>query len=320
MGHILVLGGTGFVGRSVCEQLVRKHGGGGPRIVVPTRQLHRGAHRLSMLPTVDVTQADVHDEATLQRLVAGADAVIHLVAILHGNEAAFQRVHVDLPRKLGRACAAAGVPHVVHVSALGAAPSAPSMYQRSKAAGEAALRETVPHAVVLRPSVIFGAEDRFINLFAQMQRVLPVVPLAAADAQFQPVWVCDVARAIAQALDRRPAEGALTVEVVGPQVLTLRELVQSAGRWAGHPRPVIGLPDALGRLQALAMELLPGEPLMSRDNLDSAQVPNVASGSLPTLQALGITPTAIDAVMPALLSGRDGPARLDPWRARARRF
>jgi NADH dehydrogenase len=189
----------------------------------------------------------VHDDADLARWLAGADAVINLVAILHGSKAAFERVHVELPQRLGRLCRAAGVARVVHVSALGASATAPSMYQRSKAAGEAALREALPEAVVLRPSVIFGADDSFINFFAKMQRVLPVVPLAAAEARFQPVWVNDVAAGIVHALDRVPPS-AMTVECVGPQVFTLRELVQFAGRWSGHPRPVIGLPDGIGRL------------------------------------------------------------------------
>ena len=314
MADILVLGGTGFVGRSVCAKLVERSGGAGGRIVVPTRRLGR-ARPVQLLPTVQVVEADVHDEARLARLVTGCDAVVNLVAILHGDDAAFERVHVELPRHLARACAAAGVRRVVHVSALGVGAEAPSRYLRSKAAGEQVLKDAGLDLTVLRPSVIFGAADRFLNLFATLQAVSPVVPLAGADSAYQPVWVEDVATAIVRCLER-PATIGQTIECAGPATFTLRQLVQLAGRLAGHPRPVIGLPAALARLQALALELLPGEPLMSRDNLDSMQVPNVASGALPGLATLDIKAAALEAVAPDYLGPDRGVARLDPWRAR----
>jgi NADH dehydrogenase len=165
---------------------------------------------------------------------------------------------------------------------------------------------------------MFGEHDRFINLFARLQSVFPVMPLAGAGAKFQPVWVEDVATAIVRALDT-PGTIGQVVECVGPQVLTLKELVALAGRWSGHVRPVLALPDALGRVQATLMEWLPGVPLMSRDNLDSMKVDNVASGTLPGLASLGIVPRSIETVMAPLLGGRAGPARLEPWRALARR-
>lgn len=316
MDNILVLGGTGFVGRVLCEKLTERLGSGG-RIVVPSRHPQR-AKDLITLPPVQVVRANVHDEAQLAQLVRGRDAVINLVAILHGSERDFERVHVELPRRLAAACAAAGVRRVLHVSALGAAESAPSMYQRSKARGEALLRQAPLDLTVFRPSVIFGEHDRFINLFASLQRVLPVMPLARADAKLQPVWVDDVACAIVRSLDERSTIGQ-TVECTGPQAHALRDLVKLAGRWSGHARPVIGMPDAFGKLQALMLELLPGEPLMSRDNLASLKVDNVASGEGLTLAALGIQPRAIESVMPALLGHRSGPARMEPWRALARR-
>ncbi|MEP7298995.1 MAG: complex I NDUFA9 subunit family protein [Burkholderiales bacterium] len=314
MNQILILGGTGFVGRSVCEQLVERFGAGSAQIIVPSRHPARAKH-LQLLPTVRLVPADVHDEAQLCALVQGCDAVINLVAILHGSAADFERAHVALPRALARACAARGVKRVVHVSALGVGPSAPSHYLRSKTAGEAALAAAGLALTILRPSVIFGEHDRFLNLFATLQAVFPIVPLAGAQARFQPVWVQDVAAAIVACLDRPESIGK-TCECAGPQVFTLKELVQAAGRWSGHARPVVGLPDALGRLQALAMEWLPGTPLMSRDNLDSMRVPNVASGTLPGLAALGITPATLDSVAPGYLSAGQGVARLDRWRAR----
>jgi len=315
--NLLLLGGTGFVGRSLCEKRVERARGGEGRITVPSRQPQR-AKAIQLLPTVEVVNADVHDEKQLARLVAGRDAVVNLVAILHGSEAAFQHVHVELPRKLARACQAAGVRRVVHVSALGAAANAPSRYLRSKAEGEAVLRAAGLDLTVLRPSVIFGTEDRFLNLFARLQALFPLMPLAGAGARFQPVWVNDVAQAIVNSLDRRDSIGQ-TYECVGPRVYTLAELVRLAGRWSGHERPVIPLPAALGQLQAMLMEWLPGEPLMSRDNLASMQVANVASGNHPGLDALGIQPTALEGVMPEWLARGGGPARLDAWRRGAGR-
>ena len=314
--NILVLGGTGFVGSVLCEKLVRRGGGSG-RIAVPSRRVACAKH-LQLLPTVELIDADVHDDAQLARLVAGCDAVVNLVAILHGSEADFRRVHVDLPRRLAQACVAAKVRRVVHVSALGADAAAPSKYLRSKAAGEAALKLPGLALTVLRPSVIFGANDKFLNLFARLQTLFPVMPLAGARARFQPVWVDDVAEAIVRSLGS-PATIGQTIECAGPQTYTLAELVRLAGRWSGHERPVLPLPAALGRLQALVMEWLPGEPLMSRDNIDSMKVDNVASGRLPGLESLGIAAATLESIAPAWLGKQGELARLDRWRAGAHR-
>lgn len=318
MPKLLILGGTGFVGTALCEALLRRHG---PATVlrVPSRRPERAKGRIGTLPSVELLAADVHDEAQLVRLMQGCEAVIHLVAILHGRPADFQRVHVELPAKVGRAARAAGVGRLLHVSALGVAADAPSHYLRSKAAGEAALREAgAPGLTVLRPSVIFGAGDRFLNTFAALQTVAPLLPLAGADAQFQPVWVQDVAEALVRCLDDASTAGE-TIEAAGPRVWTLAELVRLAGRLAGVPRPVLPMPDPVGRLQAAVMGLLPGEPLMSADNLDSMKVPNIASGRLPGLARLGLTPTALEAVAPGYLGGGASASRLDAWRSLARR-
>lgn len=309
--RVLVLGGTGFVGRAVCEHLARL----GQTVRVPTRRLQHGRHLLP-LPGVELVQADVHDDAALAGLLGGCDAVVHLVAILHGTPQAFQRVHVDLPTRLAAACRHAGVPRLVHVSALGVGPDAPSHYLRSKTAGEAALRSagSALELTILRPSVIFGATDRFINLFAEMQAIAPLVPLAGAHARFQPVWVEDVAEAIVRSLQDRGTIGKV-FEATGPTVYTLAELVRLAGRWSGHPRPVFPLHDALARVQAALMTLLPGPPLMSADNLDSMRVPNIASGQMPGLQALGLTPASLEAVMMPALGRGPGRGRFDQFRS-----
>jgi NADH dehydrogenase len=311
--RVLVLGGTGFVGRSICERLVRA----GWDVRVPTRRLRHG-QAIQSLPTVELVQADVHDEAALKSMLQGCDAVINLVAILHGSPAAFEHVHVALPGKLAAAMRATGVRRLVHISALGVGPSAPSNYLKSKTAGEAVLQAAGLELTLIRPSVIFGAGDRFLNLFAQMQAIVPVVPLAGADAQFQPVWVEDVAGAVVQALSRHEAIGQV-YEAAGPGIHTLADLVRLAGRWSGHPRPVIPLPTALGRMQAAMMSLAPGEPLMSADNLDSMRVPNVAGGTLPGLAALGVEPTALEAVAPMYLGRKPGRQRFGDFRAHARR-
>ncbi len=317
MSNVLVLGGTGFVGRSVCARLVARAGGASGRVTVPTR---RAAHArpLQLLPTLEVIEADAHSVAELRRLVAGRDAVVNLVGALHGSEAQFQHVHVDLPRKLAQACAETGVRRLVHVSALGVGDTAPSRYLRSKAAGEAVLKAARLDLTLMRPSVIFGEGDRFLNLFAMLQRVVPAFPLAGVDARFQPVWVEDVAAAIVKCLDEPKTIGQ-TFECAGPSVHTLGELAAMAGRWSGHERRVFALPAGLAYLQALAMECLPGTPLMSRDNLDSLRVPSIASGQLPGLEALGIRASALDAIVPQYLSAAQGVARLNPLRARARR-
>ncbi|APW41991.1 complex I NDUFA9 subunit family protein [Rhodoferax saidenbachensis] len=307
MKNILVLGGTGFVGAHVCEKLVQQ----GYHVTVPTRR-RNNARYVMHLPGLTVLEANVHDEAALTRLVAGHDAVVNLIAILHGNAAAFDKVHVNLPQKLARACIANGVHRVVHISALGADDqrpgAAPSEYLRSKGRGEAVLLHPANPAealdvTVLRPSVIFGAEDKFLNLFAKLQNVFPFMPLAGANARFQPVWVQDVAAAVVLSLQpSKPMPMPMSVsepiqrvyELVGPDVFTLKQLVQLAARLSiGRERPVIPLPQWLGRIQAAAMELAPGEPLMSRDNLDSMQQDNVASGTLPGLRALGIDAAAL---------------------------
>jgi len=301
MKNVLVLGGTGFVGRHVCEALNRA----GVYVTVATRRLP--ARSVQMLPFVTVVQTDVHDPQALTALVRGHDAVVNLVAILHGDRASFDKVHVQLPRQIAHACVQAGVRRMLHVSALGADQQGPSLYQRSKAQGEAALQSEVVHGLqltVLRPGVIFGADDAFINLFAGLQAIAPLVPLAGAYTRFQPVWVQDVAQAMVHALQQRDTIGQI-YELAGPQIFTLKELVQHAGRWAGHPRPVLALPEAMAYLQALVMEMLPGPPLMSRDNLASMQVDNIAAGELPGLVELGVATAArLDSVFALPASAR----------------
>lgn len=286
MKKILVLGGSGFVGRHVVAALARA----GHALTVPTRRWAHARHLLTW-PQVTVREIDVLDPVALQDVVRGHDVVIHLIAVLHGNEARFERLHVDLPVAVAQACVQARVPHLIHMSALGADVNGPSMYQRSKGRGEQALAGIAHPSglrlTLFRPSVIFGEDDRFINLFARMQQVVPLVPLAGAKARFQPIWVHDVAQAVQLAV-RYPQVQGRTYELGGPEVLTLADLVRHAGRWAGCQRPIMPLPHAVAWMQAALMELAPGEPLMSRDNLASMQQDNVLGHALPGLRELGL--------------------------------
>lgn len=315
---VVVFGGTGFIGSHLAAQLSERD----VTVVLPTRHAQHGDH-LKRLHAVDVVEADLRDDAALQRLVSGHSAVINLVGVLQSDRGtpygkAFKRAHVELPQRIVDACARAGVPRYLHMSALGADPHGPSMYQRSKADGELAARSRAEvAATIFRPSVVFGPGDNFLNMFARLQRHLPVVPLAGAHARFQPVYVGDVADAFVRALFAPHSAGNI-YELGGPQVYTLGELVRMAGRYAGHERTVLPLPDALARVQAVLFELLPGEPLISRDNLDSMKVDNVVAPTtkLLTAEALGIKLTALESVAPAYLAP-DG--QLDVLRARAGR-
>jgi NADH dehydrogenase len=315
---VVVFGGSGFIG----SHLVAHLAGEGARVLVPTRRFETGKH-LMTLPGVDVVEANVHDEVALRQLVAGRDAAINLVGILHSRRGTpygpdFRRAHVELPKKIVDACALERVPRYLHMSALGADPDGPSMYQRSKADGEVAARSHPEvAATIFRPSVVFGPEDKFLNTFARLQRHLPVVPLACANAAFQPVYVGDVAAAFVHALADLKTRH-LVYHLGGPQIYTLAELVRLAGRYSHHERPIVELPAWLGRLQALLFELLPGEPIMSRDNLDSMKVDNVVDPAIQALTAasLGIKLTALEAVAPHYLAPSE---RLDDFRARAGR-
>jgi NADH dehydrogenase len=322
--RILVVGGSGFIGTQVVSRLAAQ----GRRVVVPTRRRERARH-LILLPTVDVVEADPRDPIALESLLAGCDAAVNLVGVLHGRAGSasdpfgpdFERAHVDVPNALISACRATKVRRLVHVSALGVTDGGkntlPSRYLRSKAAGEEKVRQARDlDWTILRPSVVFGAGDSFLNLFARLQRLLPVLALAKAEARFQPVWVGDVAQAVVNALDN-PATIGRTCALAGPEVFTLRQLVGLAGVWSrGRSRPILSLPSGPGRLTAMLMEWAPGEPLMTRDNLDSMTIDNVSAR--PVDPELGVAPASLSAMGPSLYGPAAG-ARFDGWRAHARR-
>jgi uncharacterized protein YbjT (DUF2867 family) len=308
---ILVLGGSGFVGRHLVARLVSA----GRRVIVPTRKRERAKH-LILLPTVDVVEADVHDEAGLLRLVRRASVVVNLVGILHEtSRGEFDRVHVELARKLVGACRTAGVSRLVHMSALNADSQGPSRYLRTKGDAEAVVEGSSLSWTIFRPSVIFGREDAFLNLFAKLEKMAPMIPLACAGAKFQPVFVGDVARAFDAVIDDDS-----TLEqrysLCGPKVYTLRELVAYVGELTGFKRPILPLGRGLSQLQARMLELLPG-PLMSRDNLASMERDSICGAG--TLTKFGLQPTALEAVAPDYLALTAIKSRYDGFRAQSGR-
>ena len=273
---ILLIGGNGFVGRVIAAQLQLA----GYSVLIPTGHL-AAARELRMLPKVHVEDADIHDFDELQSLCGRIDkngAVINLVGVLHDKPAqpygkVFKAAHVDLPKNIITAMQLHGLKRYLHMSALGADSNGPSMYQRSKGDGEAAVKASNLDWTIFRPSVIFGAQDQFINLFSKLTKLFPAMPLANHQAQFQPVSVDDVASAFVKSLSM-PQTIHKSYDLVGPTVYTMKEIVEFAARRAKTSCAIIPVPAFVGYLQALAFEFLPGPTLMSRDNIASMQLPN----------------------------------------------
>ena len=274
---ILLIGGNGFVGRVIAAQLQIQ----GYSVLLPTSHL-AAARELRMLPKVHLEDADVHDFDELQSLCACIQpngAVINLVGVLHDKQAepygkVFKAAHVDLPKNIITAMQMHGLKRYLHMSALGADANGPSMYQRSKGDGEAAVKASNLDWTIFRPSVIFGAQDQFINLFSKLAKLFPAMPLANHQAKFQPVCVDDVATAFVMALTM-PKTIHQSYDLVGPTVYNMKEIVEFAARKAKTSCRIIPVPAFVGYLQALAFEFLPGPTLMSRDNIASMQLPNV---------------------------------------------
>lgn len=304
---IIVLGGTGFVGRHLVTRLQRD----GHMISVLSR--NRDQHReLGVLPRVSVVNADVHDRDALGRHLAGADAAINLIGILNesgSDGSGFRKAHVELTGKLLAACAAVGVPRLLQMSALRAGEG-DSHYLATRGEADAKVKASSLAWTIFRPSVIFGPDDGLFYRFAKLLRITPLLPLARANAKFAPVYVGDVAEAFARALIH-PHTIRRVYELAGPRVITLAELVRWTARMTDKRRLVVPLPDALGFMQAHVGEWLPGKPI-SRDNFRSLKIDSVSSED--GLAALGIIATPMDVVMPPLFAGAGLQRRLDRFR------
>ena len=317
--NVLLIGGSGFVGGWIASRLSER----GIRVTIPTR--HRdNTKKLTMLPTVSMVEENVHDPQALVRLMRGQDAVINLVGILHDHDSrlpygkGFAAAHVDLPRKIVAAMRQSGVRRLVHMSALKAATNAPSEYLRSKGEGEAIVHAAMQELeiTVFRPSVIFGPDDAFLNMFAKLIKVFPILPLGGGAARFQPVYVGDVASAFVNCLSDRGTVGQ-TYELCGPKIYTLREMVEYTARLVGKSPRIIDLgTGGWAYLQAGVMWLLPNPPL-SPDNLRSMEVDSVTDGSL---NYPGWQPKPLEAVAPTYLSPAEiSQLRLNRYRFRAGR-
>ncbi len=293
-----VFGGSGFIGRYVVKRLAAD--GYVVRVAVRDTDGALFLKPMGAVGQIVPLYAPVTRPADVARAVDGADVVVNLVGILaERRRGDFRRVHAEGAGHVAREAAGSGVRALVHVSAIGADPASDSLYASSKAEGEQAVFSAFPRATVLRPSIVFGPEDQFFNRFATAAQMLPVLPVIAGKTRFQPVFVGDVADAVMAALGRPDAAGR-TFELGGPQVWTFRAIMEWINHETRRDRWLIEVPPGLVALQAAVLERLPGK-LLTRDQLRLLAHDNVVSPDVPGLAALGVTPTAVELVVPAYL-------------------
>lgn len=311
--QVTVFGGSGFLGRYVVERLADR--GVVVRVAVRDPEAAKHLRTLGQVSQVTPIACDIKNEDDVRQAVTGSDGIVSLVGILaeRGSQT-FKAIHVDAPARIARAATAAGCKSLAHVSAIGASRTALSEYSRSKAAGEEAVREACPGAVILRPSVIFGPEDGFFNLFGGMARILPALPLfGGGQTRFQPVYVADVADAVVQTLFDDDAAGK-TYELGGPKVYTFRELMELLLREIRRNRFLVPLPFAVGDIQAAFLGCLPNPPV-TRDSMKSLREDNVVADDALSFEDLGIQPTAAETILPTYVhryrkGGRIGRGRM----------
>lgn len=311
--EVCILGGSGFVGSAIVAKLAAA----GYSVKVLTRRRDNAKH-LFLLPKVQVIECNVLDYQALTSALRGADAVINLLGILHqGRRVNFNTIHHQLPAQLAKICKDLNIKRLVHMSSLRAGKNAPSQYLRSKGAGEAALISHLDelNITIFKPSIIFGRGDSFINLFASLVKVLPVVMLAKPNAKFQPIWVEDVASCFVACLADRASYGQ-TYELAGPKVYTFRQLVQAVMNTLQIQRPIIGLSDGLSYAQAFMMEILPIK-LMSRDNIRSMEADSVSEQAFPVI--FNLMPTSLETLIPQYLVDQTPRGAYDRFRRSAAR-
>ena len=302
-GTVTVFGGSGFLGRHIVHALARR----GCRVRVAVRRPNDAMflRPMGVVGQVEPVQANIRDDASVKAALMGADAAVNLVGILYeSGKQTFEAVLAEGAGRVARAVAEAGVARFVHVSAIGADEESPSAYGRGKAAGEKAVREAVPGAAIVRPSIVFGPEDDFFNRFAAMARLSPALPLVGGGrTKFQPVYVKDVAEGVTRLLER-PEAGGRVYEFGGPQVLTFRELMEELLRVTERRRILAPLPVPLAKLISYGTQFIPNPPL-TPDQVRQLGTDNVVSEEAAlqkrTLEGLGIAPTALDLVLPTYL-------------------
>lgn len=296
---VTLFGGSGFIGRHLVKRLAKT----GARVLIVSRDSERAKF---LKPNGDVGQivpvaADLRNEAELARVLTGSDAVVNLIGILYEKGAqTYQALQADLPGRIGKAAAAAGVERVVQISAIGANPDDVLPYPRSKGQGEAALKAAFPNATILRPSVVFGPEDGFFNVFASISRFAPLLPLYGCGvSKFQPVYVGDVCDAIMAALTRDDVAGK-TFELGGPRVISFKEAMELTLKHCWRKLPLVPVPYVVADIQGTIFGLMP-KPLMTAEHAKLLRRDNVASGALPGLAELGVTATDVDSILPTYL-------------------
>ena len=283
---ICIFGGGGFLGRYVAQALLER----GARLRIAERNIKNAMHikPLGNLGQTQFVSADVTKADSVARAVHGCDGVINLVGILNGN---FEAVHVEGARNVAEAASKAGCRTLLHLSAIGADSASPSRYGRSKGDGEQAVLKAFPDAIIIRPSIVFGREDQFINRFAAMIAMLPVVPVIGSATKFQPVFVGDVADVAAEALSHPELYAGQTYELGGPEVISMGDLNRRIAKMTGRERTFIDLPDIGARILAM----LPASPITS-DQYKMLQKDNVVASGAKGLDAFGVAPTPLAAV------------------------
>lgn len=298
---VTVIGGSGFIGRYLVQELAEA--GARVRVAVRNPQSALFLKPLGQLGQIQVTAADLRRPESLKAALHQATEAVNLVGILaEGGGRTFANIQAQGAANVARAAAAAGVRSFVHMSATGADPRSPSAYGRSKAAGETAVLAAIPHATILRPSIVFGPDDQFINRFAGLARSFPVIPVVSGQTRFQPVYVLDVARAASRALADPAAFGGQTFHLGGPRTYSLRDIQAWIAREIGSKKPLFDVPAFAAQLMARAGDILPGLPINS-DQLAMLGVDNVAPGGAPGLEAFEIVPTPMEAIASRYLVG-----------------